>query len=426
MSSADTATTRFSPIEQTRRCVACQSEEPMEADYCSRCGFPISPEAALSLPGQPRSEAPFAEVRRLLPADYHVTGLLEERSGIQRFTARRGSRDPGSADSNGEPVLLHLGAASRMKPPVDSQSPADENQVSTVEISFDPGALDPLDLLKSLLQESNCPQLPRLLADIEKDGQRLLITTAAIGMPLLKAWSSAQFDETLKSMWLEQIRSALIHIHERFLLFPTLQPSRLVVGSDGSLRVRDLTGIIPLVSPQVESSSATLYTAPELLSENFRADFRSDAYSFGATVSALLLRRELTRHDFESPGQPRSFAEMLPDAMPPLLRLLGKTFVKDPSQRFPTIEGRNLDASGFQEIGEALSRCHRALRAVRYDIAGWSSIGIQRSSNEDSFSVEHVRAGLGEFQREIALICVADGMGGMPAVRSPVDLPSPR
>lgn len=408
LTSADTATTRFPPILQTRRCPACDAQEPVEADYCGCCGFPVSPEADIfaarrKQDGRPPLLDDLPHVRQ----KYQLTGRLETTSDVECY-----SGIATDSKGQGQAILAFVGPQSESRRAEATPVDFEETQATTVEISFDPGRLSALDLVKSLLLNNSCPHLPKLVDDLEIGAKRMLVTSAAIGMPLLKAWSSAHYSEATKATWLEQLRMALVSLHEHFLLFPSLQPSLVVIDDAGILRIRDLVGVVPLSAARIERARGTLYTAPELYSDVMRADFRADAYSFGAVIGALLLRRELSVHDFDSPGQPASFAQTLPDAMPPLLRLLGKTFVRDPAQRFPTAEGRNIDASGFQEIGEALARCGRALRAVRYDIAGWSSIGIQRSTNEDSFAIDHVRAGLGEFQREVALVCVADGMGG--------------
>lgn len=409
---ADTATTLVRPSPEYRECPACLEVNFPTIDFCTRCGFPVSPEAEVPTT---HSKLQYIGVHvngmTEIRGRYRVTGLLSELAGVKSYTA---IADHGT---NPTPVILRVREKKQDSPaPTTADAPnlafLEELQSSTEVIPFHPGRGDSLDLEHGVLAHANCPHLPQVFDFFEEGNLRFLVLSAAVGMPLLKAWSSSKFSEATKAGWLEQIRQAIVALHRQFAIFPTLEPSRVIVGPDGIARIRDVSGIMALPIIEFEESWATLYTAPEYLADPRRAGFPSDAYNFGALVCALVLRRELTPRDFERPGVPCSFVRHVPTAMPPLLRLLGKTFVADPALRFPTPEGRNRDSTGFVEIGEALARCVRAVRAVRYDIAGWSSIGILRSNNEDSYSISHFRSGLGEFQREIALVCVADGMGG--------------
>ncbi|MFO0945333.1 MAG: protein phosphatase 2C domain-containing protein [Planctomycetota bacterium] len=409
---ADTATTLVRPSLEYRECAACLEINFPTVDFCTRCGFPVSPEAEVPTA---HSKLQYVGVhiqgKTEIRGRYRVTGMLSELGGVRSYSA--------IADFSTQPapVILRVREKKEIPPPPPAGGPPDlaflEEKLSSTEvISFHPGKGDSLDLEHGVLAHADSPHLPKVVDFFEEGNLRILVLSAAVGMPLLKAWSSSKFSEATKASWLEQIRLAIVALHRQYALFPTLEPSRVIIGPDGIARIRDVSGIMALPVVEFDPSWATLYTAPEFLSDPRRVGFHSDAYNFGALICSLVLRRELSPRDFERPGVPCSFVRHVPTAMPPLLRLLGKTFVADPGLRFPTPEGRNRDATGFLEIGEALTRCVRAVRAVRYDIAGWSSIGILRSNNEDSYSITHYRTGLGEYQREIALVCVADGMGG--------------
>src|SRR5262249_50783824 len=64
------------------------------------------------------------------------------------------------------------------------------------------------------------------------------------------------------------------------------------------------------------------------------------------------------------------------------------------------------------EISEALMEYGRAVGSVGFDIAGWSTTGTIRGSNEDCFTVTYQTLGAREYRRDIAFLCVAAGMGG--------------
>lgn len=391
-----------------RVCHACQTGNRPDADYCRRCGFGVSPEARLSLPMDSRCAAPLEGV--VLLGKYHVCAGIGSCAGIDSFAAfaREGGRE--------YPVVVRVAqkrveASAGAEAPLDPPTPPEATDTTQV-IEFHPSDVDLFQLERGLVAQPKCLAFPRLLDEFELDQWRGLVTTAAIGMPLLKAWNSANFSEVTKSTWLEQLRVAWMELHEQILLLPTLHPGQVVIDEDGIVRVRDLAGLLPMFSRVFDPKAVNLYTAGEVARDASRADYRADAYAFGAILHALISRRELVEADFLAPGTPRSLAQTHPDAFPPVPRLLGKTFVADPDRRFPTADGRLRDPTGFVELGEALGRCARAVRSVAYDIAGWSSIGILRSNNEDSFAIERYRVGLGEFQRELALVAVADGMGG--------------
>ena len=123
--------------------------------------------------------------------------------------------------------------------------------------------------------------------------------------------------------------------------------------------------------------------------------------------------RELSEFDFTMTGMPKPYLERVPDANPFLARLMGKTFVRDPDQRFPTQDGTQIDPTGFRELVAALHACRRNLDRLKLDVAAWSTVGMVRCGNEDAVEVHHVSEGRLDDSDEAALILLADGMGGM-------------
>src|SRR5207247_1243774 len=80
-------------------------------------------------------------------------------------------------------------------------------------------------------------------------------------------------------------------------------------------------------------------------------DARATLYSFGATLYSLeYLHHALEEKDFENQFSPKQITDRYPDAHPLLIRLVNKTFVRDPNMRFPTDEAIKVDPSGMTEF----------------------------------------------------------------------------
>src|SRR5205823_14541215 len=95
-------------------------------------------------------------------------------------------------------------------------------------------------------------------------------------------------------------------------------------------------------------------------------------------------------------------------------RLLGKTLHPEREQRFPT-GGVAEDVSGFEELIGTLVVAQRALGRARLDLAAWTSTGMVRAGNEDTFALVHAAEARDGETEEYALVLVADGMGGSAA-----------
>jgi serine/threonine protein phosphatase PrpC len=157
----------------------------------------------------------------------------------------------------------------------------------------------------------------------------------------------------------------------------------------------------------------TFASPPELL-HGVTVDARSDLYCFGAVLYALELGHELGDLDFHAPGAPKPFLERFPDAHPTIGRLISKTLQRDRCQRFPSSPITE-DLSGFEELIQALGQAQRALDHARLDLAAWTSIGMSRQGNEDTFALVHATEAYEGDTEDFALLLVADGMGGSAA-----------
>jgi len=399
-------------------CPQCQAPRAVDADYCADCGYIFTVETtrpvALELPVG------------LVGGRFELTAIIGERGGVVRF---RGE-DIGTPD-HPIPVIVVRQAGTPV-PPVESPPAQPEPRESsefefelpesselpeqaTEQISHAPAdaGWPSVGWEQGVLLRAAHLSLPRLIDAFTEEGFNYLVEEVPSGMPLWDAWDSEGVTNRMRFGWLIQIAEALERLHFAGAIVEGLRPEMVVVSPTGFAILADLTDLLPLPLPPDVPLRGGFATAPELLLNPAEVDERADVYAFGALTYALLLGRELSDLDFTLPGMPRPFLERIPDANPFLTRLMAKTFVREPSQRFPTADGSATDPTGFRELVQALDACRRNLDRVRVEVAAWSTTGMFRNGNEDAVAVHHAGEGRLEHADEGTLILLADGMGGM-------------
>lgn len=253
--------------------------------------------------------------------------------------------------------------------------------------------------------------LPRVLGHFSDEQFNYLALEVPSGVQLWDAWDDPAWPMAEKIGWLIQLADLMQLLHAAGAILEELRPDQVVLTAAGQVVLTDTGSLLPLPLPRDTPVTRTYSTPPELLTGDW-IDARSDLYTFGALIYALLMGRELTDLDFHSPGTPKSYLERFPAAHPLLGRLLSKTFVADVDRRFPTSEGMSSDPTGFQELIATLEQCQRTLGRVRLETASWSSTGMIRSGNEDAFAVLQTSIGRQDELEDFVLVLVADGMGG--------------
>jgi protein phosphatase len=193
----------------------------------------------------------------------------------------------------------------------------------------------------------------------------------------------------------------------------SLSPGQVHVSPLGQVLLDATVVLLPVPLPAKAPIRPELSSAPELF-RGAPIDARSDLYCFGALLYALELGHELSDPDFRGPGDPKPFLERFPDAHPLLGRLLSKTLQPDRDRRFPTGVAAD-DISGFGELCDELKQAQRTLGRVRLDLAAWTSTGMVRPGNEDTFALVHAAEASHSDTEEYALVLLADGMGGSAA-----------
>lgn len=397
-------------------CAQCGAGRVGDSDYCPDCGFIYAAAAA----GPATATVP----EGLIGERYRLTALIGERGGVARFrgedvgnpidpmpvvVVRQAAPAPVAAAASEEPA-----AGAPPEPGLDFELPATDDPVTgDLPNPAEPAAWPGVAWEQGLLLRAAHLSLPRLIDSFTEDGFTYLVEEVPRGTPLWDAWDRDGVTNRERFTWLIQLAQAVERLHVAGAVLEGLRPEMVVVSPGGIAILADLTDLLPLPLPADVPLRGGYSTAPELLLNPAGADERADLYAFGALMYALLLGRELSDLDFTMTGMPRSFLERVPDANPFLARVMAKTFVREPSERFPTDDAAETDRTGFRELLLALDACRRNLDRVKIDLACWSTTGMVRTGNEDGVYVQHVSEARLDDSDEAALILLADGMGGM-------------
>ncbi|MFL5330447.1 MAG: protein phosphatase 2C domain-containing protein [Gemmataceae bacterium] len=325
--------------------------------------------------------------------------ILDGRYVIREQLSRRGqvSRYLAWDESNGGRVPVQL-----------VRAPLDEREASD-------GSVWPSLAWEERVRE-RCQHsgMPRIVGRVTSECARYLILEIPEGPHLWDAWDDAGVTIGDKFGWLIQLADLLYELHQAGAILEGLRPDQVILTEDGRVVLQDNGGLVPFPLPAGAPITATRTTAPELLSDGW-VDARADLYHFGALMYALIVGRELVETDFTPDGRPKPCLERFPEIHPLLGRLLAKTFATDRNRRFPTPEAAATDSAGCLELIATLEQCQAVLGRAHLDVASWSTIGMARSGNEDTFALLHTAAGTGDSPGEHALVIVADGMGGSAA-----------
>jgi len=270
--------------------------------------------------------------------------------------------------------------------------------------------------LRSTLDGADNPGLPKVLAAGTSEDNHFLVLEKPQGRNLWEIWDDESLSYPQKFECLQSLAKILKSIHSCNAFMEFVRPESVVMNSDGKIRFRDVLDILPLPLHPGGPVRGTLYTPPELISGKGCVSASVSMYSFGALLYSLeILHRELSEVDFQSPGVPKPFLPQFPDINPAFGRLISKTFVQEPFQRFPTDDGARTDSTGFDELIQTLDSVGRQMDMVRLEIASWTNTGMVRSGNEDAFALLHASESRQDEISDSALLLVADGMGGYEA-----------
>lgn len=395
-------------------CRQCGADRPARGSYCPDCGLIFAGETAASAQSNVSD--------RLIAGRYRLVQLVSERDGVARF---RGV-DEGTGGNPIAVIVVRQAAESAPAAHTPEQEFGNESvfdfdlpdspaEQATLHLPnpADPTGWPGVGWEQGVLLRAAHLSLPRLIDNFAEDGFGYLVEEVPEGSTLWDSWDREGVSNRDRFGWLIQIAEALDRLHFAGAIVEGLRPENIVISPGGVAILADLAELLPMPLPGDVPLKGGFSTAPELFLNPAQTDARADLYAFGGLLYALLLGRELSDLDFSMTGVPRSYLERDRDASPFLVRLLARTFVRDPAQRFPTQDGAHVDPTGFRELVAALGACRRNLDRARIDVAAWSTIGMVRSGNEDAVSVHHSSEARLDDTDEAALVLLADGMGGM-------------
>lgn len=207
------------------------------------------------------------------------------------------------------------------------------------------------------LRKLNHPNIVRLIGFGQQEEHLFYAMELVDGPSLEDALRQGRRFEwrEVAQMGIEMCR-ALRHAHDRGIIHRDIKPANLLLTADGHVKLSDfgiarLFGYTRLTAVGNVVGTAE-YMAPEQ-AEGQPVDARSDLYSLGALLYALLARRPVFRgkslpevlhkQRFEKPEPLRTYAADAPEAFE---QVLSQLLEKEPGKRIPTatVLGRRLEA----------------------------------------------------------------------------------
>ncbi len=247
--------------------------------------------------------------------------------------------------------LIGQGAAGQVFECIDPQSPPPDRdrhvaiRVLGPEVAADSGRRQRLRSEVERLKGIPSPYVARCYEFVEHDGEWLLVTELMLGQDLqarLDRQGPLPIKEALRCA--RDVTKGLRAAWAVSVVHGDIKPANVFVH-EGRVKIVDFGLALPVGSLSSTAGAAALlkrtpaFLAPELVWGG-SPDVRSDFYSLGCTVFALLTGRPpfahdttaalLTAHTSEAPPP---LTTWLPDASPRLLRLLGTLLAKSPLER---------------------------------------------------------------------------------------------
>lgn len=381
--------------DQALACAVCGAALAREAGFCGECGYMPAANPVL-----PPDVAPLAAV--VLEGKYR---LREEVGTWGGWRVWRGL--PVGADPSTPPVLIALESTQPRGNALDRASLETTDDLRTTA----PAPERSVPWLCQLLEEAKNSALPRVLDRFHTATDEVVVLEEPQGLTLWQAWNDPSIDMRVRATWLLQAAEALHAVHQAGALVLALPPEEITVEPTGRLRLSRVFHWTPFPTlrkpplPYTPYAAATVFATPNTL------DLASDAYALGAMLYALLLGRDLSETDFIAPGVLTPPSEHLPQLHPVLHRLLLRTLVPRPVSEWAAVTVVDPFPQLLADLREAVD----TLDMVRFEVGGWSNVGMIREGNEDAFLIWHGTASHQNRSEDRVLAIVTDGMGGCAA-----------
>lgn len=187
----------------------------------------------------------------------------------------------------------------------------------------------------------------------EQDGRHYLAMDLVDGVDVQKLIDArGPFEISDACELIRQAAEGIQHAHENDLVHRDIKPSNLMLTRDGKVKILDL-GLAVLqqtnddqtgITPSGHIMGTPSYMSPEQVTDAHRVDIRSDIYSLGATLYALLAGEPPFGDDqYDTPGkkmvaratQDAPSISTLRDGLPcELVLVLDRMMNRDPDERY--------------------------------------------------------------------------------------------
>lgn len=200
-------------------------------------------------------------------------------------------------------------------------------------------------VVKSLLVEANMikkldhPAIPRIVDLVEDDSRLFVVMDYVEGRTLQSILDTeGPQDEELVTDWGIQLCDVLDYLHRRKppVIFRDMKPSNVMLKPDGTIKIIDF-GIAREVGAadpsqeligDVRNLGTQGYAAPEQYANGAAVDARTDVYSLGVTLFALLTGAD-PRHDAIVP-----IRQLVPSLSVGLEKIITKATRENPDERY--------------------------------------------------------------------------------------------
>jgi serine/threonine-protein kinase len=187
-----------------------------------------------------------------------------------------------------------------------------------------------------ILKNLDHPLIPRVTDIYETSGKMYIVMDFVEGENLeAKMKSGIVFTEEQIVRIGKDILDVLSYLHNLNppIIFRDIKPGNIMLRADGSIRVIDF-GIARRYNPRKSNDTDYLgtkgYAAPEQSSKRGQTDNRTDLYSLGVTLHAMLTRKDPTEEPYEF--LPVTYYN--PALSSGLSKVIEKAVLPDPSNRF--------------------------------------------------------------------------------------------
>lgn len=192
-----------------------------------------------------------------------------------------------------------------------------------------------------------------------------IVTEYLIGKTLEQKIESEKMTDIESVEVMKLASKALAELHRNNLVHRDIKPANIFITSDNKVKLMDLGLVVDI--EQVKSETALvgtpLFCSPEQsLVLNRPVDFRSDIYSLGATLFTLLTGQPPFQGTFTEILQQHASLKapdvhsLNADVLKSIASIVAKTLLKDPDDRYQTIESLIYDFNRLPEIDDLLQK----------------------------------------------------------------------